>query len=121
MRRASSTRTPNRVQRCRPPSSCSMSCEARESPIRRRPCAPHWREHRIMRPILALLGAVVLLASGCETTKEIVTPTVAQLEQFKNLAAQGRYEEIEPSNVDCKAPQPGCAHLHWIQADACYR
>jgi hypothetical protein len=74
-----------------------------------------------MRPILALLGAVVLLASGCETTKEIVNPTVAQLEQFKNLAAQGRYEEIEASNVDCKAPQPGCAQLHWIQADACYR
>jgi hypothetical protein len=74
-----------------------------------------------MRPILFVLGAVVLVASSCQTTKGFLNPTVAQLEQFKIWADQGHYQQIAASQVSCEATKPGCAQLHWIKADACYR
>ncbi|WP_319407835.1 hypothetical protein [uncultured Desulfosarcina sp.] len=56
--------------------------------------------------------ALVLIFSGCASL---------QLSQFRKRAARGDHEWIAAQAIACKKASEGCAQLHLIKGDACFR
>jgi hypothetical protein len=59
-------------------------------------------------------AALCLLLTSC-------SPSIRQLQSFKEFAAQGNWQRIAAEDIVCKREDDACSQLHLIKGDACYR